>query len=297
MGTETHPSWTLRAARRKISVPLSFWQYTDGKLTKRRFVCTYDKKSLGGSPILLRTYKTGSAFIPCTIWEAARATSAAPTFFPSIQFGGIHYIDAGIGCNNPTKIVLKEAKSYYRMKNYPATVPTCIVSLGTGQKDIIQLHKAASAFWFKDRAGLSVAPALADIVTDCENTHDEVTLMCIDGNMADRYYRFNVPQGMQKIVLDEWEKADDIKTYTGKYLSLNQTEHDMERCVKNLRSGLTSNPGIAEANQENRDGMAGDRLYVTQGDNTQYGSISAVNSRVFLGNSTGFNFDHFGRGR
>ena len=48
--------------------------------------------------------------------------------------------------------------------------------IGTGQKDLFQLSKAASMFWFKDRSGLSMAPVLGEIVTDCESTHDEVLL-------------------------------------------------------------------------------------------------------------------------
>ena len=205
---------------------------------RSRFVCTFDTKALGGSPVLLRTYETGSAPINCKIWEAARATSAAPTFFPSIKFQdytGGEFIDAGVGCNNPTKTLIKEAKSYYRLKGYDTTKPTCIVSIGTGQKDLIQLHKAASVFWFKDRTGLSIAPVLGDIVTDCENTHDEVTLTCFEENIADRYFRFNVPQGMQNIVLDEWEKAADIRSYTDKYMRLNHTENKLLQCVALLR--------------------------------------------------------------
>ncbi len=53
----------------------------------RSFVCAYESKALGGSPVLLRTYQTGSAPVSCSIWEAARATSAAPAFFPPIKFG------------------------------------------------------------------------------------------------------------------------------------------------------------------------------------------------------------------
>ena len=49
----------------------------------------------------------------CTIWEAGRATSAAPTFFKRIKIGptgsGVEYVDAGLGCNNPVKQVVAEA--------------------------------------------------------------------------------------------------------------------------------------------------------------------------------------------
>lgn len=52
-------------------------------------------------------------------------------------------------------------------------------------------------------------------------------LLYLENNASDLYYRFNVPQGMQQIMLDEWAKKDDIKTYTDKYLRLNQTEQEL----------------------------------------------------------------------
>ena len=53
--------------------------------------------------------------------------------------------------------------------------------------------------------------------------------------MRAQYYHFNVPHGMQQVMLDEWMKRDDIKTYTDEYLSLNQTEQELSDCVKRLR--------------------------------------------------------------
>ena len=255
------------------------------------FVCAYESKALGGSPVLLRTYRTGSAPVSCAIWEAARATSAAPTFFPPIKFGsqsGGDFIDAGVGCNNPTKILVKEAKSYYRMKSYKATQPTCLVSIGTGQKDLIQLRKAASMFWFKDRSGLSIAPVLGEIVTDCENTHDEVLLSYLEDNTRDLYYRFNVPQGMQQIMLDEWAKKDDVKTYTDKYLRLNQTEQELLDCVKRLHQS----PQIISDFEEPRNRDEGEHLSpqclrITQGGSSFQGSNIVYGGSQLQGNFIG----------
>ena len=81
-------------------------------------------ETLGRSPVLLRTYRTGSARVLCSIWEAARATSAALTFFLPIKFAfqiGGDFIDAGVGYNNSTKVLIKEVKFYYRIKSYKAT--------------------------------------------------------------------------------------------------------------------------------------------------------------------------------
>jgi hypothetical protein len=58
---------------------------------------------------------------------------------------------------------------------------------------------------------------------------------------------------MQKIVLDEWDKADDIGTCTGKYLSLNQTEHELLECVKRLRLKTHDQPEIEELPEPDRE--------------------------------------------
>lgn len=183
------------------------------------------------------------------------------------------------------------------MKKYMATTPTCLVSLGTGQKDLIQLKQAASAFWFKDRTGLSLAPVLGEIVTDCENTHDEVTLACHEDKISDRYYRFNVPQGMQKIVLDEWDKVQEIKAYTDKYLRLNQTERELLSCTERLRTDQLNESDSLEPSRVLDGTSDRSRLRITQGDNTHYGSNTVSGSQVFQGNFAGLDFVGFNRRR
>ncbi len=59
----------------------------------------------------------------------------------------------------------------------------------------------------------------------CENAHDEELGSCLENNIGHLYYRFNAPQGMWQIMLDEWANKDDIKIYTE-----NQTlYHDLEK--------------------------------------------------------------------
>lgn len=182
---------------------------------------------------------------------------------------------------------MKEAKAYYRLKGYPAIRPTCLVSIGTGQKDLIQLHEAASLFWFKDRTGLSIAPALAEIATDCENAHDEVTLSALDDNTAHLYYRFNVPQGMQRIALDEWKKADDIRTYTDKYMRMNETEHRLFECVKLLNSEVQG-PQTNRAEESTGSHQPNSQtLFLTQG-GSSYGPTNVSGGNAFQGNFAGF---------
>ena len=65
------------------------------------------------------------------IREAARATSAAPTYFPPLNLGsGYTFVDAGaFGFNNPTTLVLKEAEL---IPEFAGRSIGCVVSIGTG---------------------------------------------------------------------------------------------------------------------------------------------------------------------
>lgn len=62
----------------------------------------------------------------CRIWEACRATAAAPKFFPPIKIGQQKYLDGALVYNNPVQLVLKEAKDLWK-----DDIPL-LISIGTG---------------------------------------------------------------------------------------------------------------------------------------------------------------------
>jgi patatin-like phospholipase/acyl hydrolase len=54
--------------------------------------------------VLLRSYQNPlemSELSGIEIWKAARATSAAPTYFKSTVAGDVELVDGGLGINNP----------------------------------------------------------------------------------------------------------------------------------------------------------------------------------------------------
>jgi len=59
----------------------------------------------GNTAVHLRTYNVGpdvpAQYNDWEIWEAARATSAAPAFFESFERDGKRFVDGGVGFNNP----------------------------------------------------------------------------------------------------------------------------------------------------------------------------------------------------
>jgi patatin-like phospholipase/acyl hydrolase len=67
--------------------------------------CRTNSTDNGRLGVHLRSYKTTpkmqEEYPGFKIWEAARATSAAPTYFERLKVGDDEFIDGGMGYNNP----------------------------------------------------------------------------------------------------------------------------------------------------------------------------------------------------
>ncbi|KAJ7937769.1 acyl transferase/acyl hydrolase/lysophospholipase [Mycena leptocephala] len=205
-----------------------------GEAVCRTFVCARNAQNMNANiPVLFRTYDSHETHTGCKIWEAARATSAAPTFFKRIEIGrGQHFIDGGLGSNNPSKVVLDEAK-----KVFPDRQIGCIVSIGTGQGDIISIDKPG---FFQRLIPTNVIEALQGIATDCEARHEE--MLALFDNSPNTYFRLNVEQGMQNIKLSEWEKLSNVEAHTAQYMRRKEVEKTFALLVNvmgNRRGQLT----------------------------------------------------------
>lgn len=172
------------------------------------FVCANIKSQ--NQPVLIRSYAANHAvrnlsLAKCRIWEAARATSAAATFFSPMQIGEHEYVDGATGMNNPVEMVLDEAKKIWT--DAPRKIQ-CIVSIGTGVPTNID---------FGDNA-LEISKTLVALSTETEKTEKRFYLNQTDLGVGGRYFRFNVSQGLKEIGLDEYEKTADITAVTEEYL-------------------------------------------------------------------------------
>ncbi len=51
----------------------------------------------------------------CTVWQACRATSAAPTYFApkQIDTNGTKFVDGGVFANNPINVAVREARAVF----------------------------------------------------------------------------------------------------------------------------------------------------------------------------------------
>ena len=174
----------------------------------KAFVCAVPANNME-YPRRFRTYEVrDNPSANCKIWEAARATTAAPTFFKRIDIGQEQFIDGGLRCNNPAKQVLEEANKVFGNER----LVSCLVSIGTGHSGTIGLENPDR---FQKFLATKTIGVLKKIATDCEQTSNELHTRFQD--VEKFYFRFNVEHGAETISLEEWEKMGKLEEHTNAY--------------------------------------------------------------------------------
>lgn len=181
-------------------------------------------------PTLFRTYAVAkNASYNCAIWEAARATSAAPTIFKRIKIGspasGIEYVDAALGCNNPTKEVIAECERIFGENAHVA----CVVSIGTGRAGSAGFSNQGI---FEKWIPLGLIEVLGKFATDSGKVAEEMKRKY--SNVPGIYYRFDVDRGLQNISLDEWKRLGDVREHTRNYMKLQEIDQQVDEVVRKL---------------------------------------------------------------
>jgi Patatin-like phospholipase len=197
----------------------------------------------GGAAVRMRSYgiSTADAF-SARIWETARATTAAPTFFEPIMINGVTYGDGGTGWNNPTAEAIAEA-----YKIWPTRPIGCLLSIGTGLEKSIQLNytEDASSEGVAKRLLQALAPMgsfhievakyCVASLTSCEKIHRDVSEQFRDRVVAHvNYFRLDVPQGLSDIGLEEYKKVGDIIALTASYMEHGEMEERKKTVAKIL---------------------------------------------------------------
>ena len=195
------------------------------------FVCARNALHMNANiPVLFRTYLSCETHPGCKIWEAARATSAAPTFFKRIEIGREQpFIDGGLGRNNPSRVVLDEANTLFRTRPIG-----CLVSIGTGQAEIISIKQPG---FLQQVLPMDVIEALKAISADCETTHEE--MQHLFANLPNTYFRLNVDQGMQGIGFSEWEKLANVEAHTTQYMKRKEVNEKLSSMVNAIKFSST----------------------------------------------------------
>lgn len=150
------------------------------------------------------------------VWEAARASAAAPTYFEEFKLGDFIHQDGGIIANNPTAIAIHEAKLLW--PNHPIQ---CVVSFGTGRTIPYNNYKNKNQ---------SIDPSvnttwknkflkIVDSATDTEGIHTILS----DLLPENVYYRFNpyLTEMISMVEIDE-KKLEQMKRDALMYLRRNE---------------------------------------------------------------------------
>ncbi|KAJ2921098.1 hypothetical protein H1R20_g15995, partial [Candolleomyces eurysporus] len=169
----------------------------------------------------LRTYTNKNvekSFADYKIWEAARATSAAPTYFPRIKLGDHEYVDGGLGFNNPVLLLLGEARVYYGF----ARPIGCLVTIGTGMNPNVVLPDTSSNALGNLGSTAVLLKRMWELVTLTEHAHQMAQSISEPGS----YFRFNIGKKLAEkrwietvapSVFDRWfhgAKDQQVERYT-----------------------------------------------------------------------------------
>jgi hypothetical protein len=141
------------------------------------------------------------------IWEVARATSAAPTYFNTIKIGEDEYGDAGFGENNPSTRLFWEVSQLNNNNNYANELS---ISIGTG---ITRFSRFQKGLLRKPIGWINAAKAVS---TDCENVHIEMQNITTSGHKH-KYFRFNVPEKATDPEAEEPSRWQHIKKRSRKW--------------------------------------------------------------------------------
>lgn len=182
------------------------------------FVSTRSELNMNaGIPILLRTYTSaGAVHEECTVWQAARATSALPNLFEPVLLGrGQRYIDGGLGCSNPTKWVLDEAAALF-----PGRKVASVISIGTGHPQTISLTNS------------NMAQTLERIAWDCEATHEAIESHFRYHQSV--YRRFSVQQGVQNTDSTQFSEIAVVEAHTNAYILRRATDTQLAEAASDL---------------------------------------------------------------
>jgi predicted acylesterase/phospholipase RssA len=159
----------------------------------------------------------------CSIWQACRATSAAPTFFPSVTIDSQQYVDGALGYNNPIRPLLDEAFRIWGDKRAIG----CIVSIGTGVPRLGIVGE-----------GATLAKTLKEMATDAQTVANEFKNEMTSRYGPDQqvYFRFNVERGLEVLGLEECQPRHQAQIQTATNFYLEEAADRIEICARNIFS-------------------------------------------------------------
>lgn len=163
----------------------------------------------------------GFEHVRCKAWEAARATSAAPTYFEPAVVGGHQYVDGGLVANNPTLVGYTEAVKLGDVM--------CVVSVGNGRRPTDVASRSSNP-WIWNLANhvvsgsLEASADLQHVVAQSFFDYLDVPFVRLDGTV--RHVAFDDPDKAKswKAAADELLRdrvfAENLNTFCDRYLKI-----------------------------------------------------------------------------
>ena len=174
----------------------------------------------------LRSYINVHAYDPlretCQIWQAARATSAASTFFEPITIGHADsklFDGAQSGMNNPIEIAHNESRVIFPGEE------RIIVSLGTGVPAMTNISGNIR----------KLLKAMIEVATDAERQSELFLEGALSMVEARRLFRFNVTGDLGGIGLEEHKHTSEIILLMEAYIHGYSTKRNFEACAEAMK--------------------------------------------------------------
>ncbi|NXN16398.1 PLPL8 phospholipase, partial [Indicator maculatus] len=158
------------------------------------------------------------------LWQAIRASSAAPGYFQEYVLGNDLHQDGGLLLNNPSALAVHECKCLW-----PNVPLQCLISLGTGRYESEGKTNVTYT---------SLKAKLTNVISSATDTEEVHTML--DALLpSDTYFRFN-PLMNEDIALDESrkEKLNQLQTDGIRYLERN--EEKLKKAAKILTQEKTA---------------------------------------------------------
>ncbi|KAK0707393.1 acyl transferase/acyl hydrolase/lysophospholipase [Lasiosphaeris hirsuta] len=153
------------------------------------------------APVTLRSYELKDPLekpdlANIKLWEACRATSAAPTYFLPLTVGSYTFLDGGLQANNPLGWLWNETLAVFG----PTRPVNCFLSIGTGTAKSETLPDATAS------NVIGLAKGMASIATNTEmvNILFRSLINAFSPKPTEKkYWRFNIGDGCPDYVLQD----------------------------------------------------------------------------------------------
>jgi hypothetical protein len=173
------------------------------------------------SPIVRRNFFAG-----ITVKDAALATSAAPTYLPTVKVDNEEFWDGGLLHNNPINQVWDARYDIVPIKDSPQV--HCVVSIGTG----LVKKPVQQPYW----GFFNTVSSIVSYATNKESKHKdfERKMDSLKARGGPFYFRLNVELEKQ-IKLDDWQNMEYLEELTRNQLNeKGDLKAWVEECARKL---------------------------------------------------------------